>query len=48
ANALPQVAAPALAAPLVTQLGGYQALYTTSAAIALTGALLVTRIRNVP
>lgn len=47
ANALPQVAAPALAAPIVTHLGGYQVLYLVSAAIGLAGAVLVGRIRGV-
>ncbi|MGW1000668.1 MFS transporter [Streptomyces sp. NPDC002520] len=47
ANALPQVAAPALAAPLVTYLGGYQVLYLVAAAIGLAGAVLVGRIRGV-
>ncbi|MFJ3805351.1 MFS transporter [Streptomyces sp. NPDC090073] len=47
ANALPQVAAPALAAPIVTHLGGYRALYLFSAAVGLAGAVLVNRIRGV-
>nr|WP_320776900.1 MFS transporter [Streptomyces sp. CRN 30] len=47
ANALPQVAAPALAAPLVTHLGGYRVLYAVAAVIALAGAALVGRIRSV-
>ncbi|WP_051371294.1 MFS transporter [Streptomyces sp. 142MFCol3.1] len=47
ANALPQVAAPALAAPIVTHLGGYRVLYLVSAAIGLAGAVLVHRIRGV-
>ncbi|MEU9172741.1 MFS transporter [Streptomyces sp. NPDC048420] len=47
ANALPQVAAPALAAPIVTHLGGYRVLYGLAAAVGLAGALLVGRIRNV-
>ncbi|NLU69169.1 MFS transporter [Streptomyces sp. HNM0574] len=47
ANSLPQVAAPALAAPLVTHVGGYPALYLTAAAIVLLGSLLVQRIRGV-
>ncbi|MGW0992092.1 MFS transporter [Streptomyces sp. NPDC002523] len=47
ANALPQVAAPALAAPIVTYLGGYQVLYLVAAAIGLAGAVLVGRIRGV-
>lgn len=47
ANSLPQVAAPALAAPIVTHLGGYRALYLTAAVIGLAGAGLVTRIKGV-
>lgn len=47
ANALPQVAAPALAAPIVTYLGGYRVLYLVAAVIGLAGALLVGRIRGV-
>ncbi|MEU9440578.1 MFS transporter [Streptomyces sp. NPDC048304] len=47
ANALPQVAAPALAAPVVTYLGGYRVLYLVSAVIGLAGAALVGRIRRV-
>ncbi|MFG2889130.1 MFS transporter [Streptomyces sp. NPDC048248] len=47
ANSLPQVAAPVLAAPLVSHLGGYRALYLVAAAIGLLGALLVRRIRGV-
>ncbi|MGW1014403.1 MFS transporter [Streptomyces termitum] len=47
ANSLPQVAAPALAAPLVNHLGGYRTLYLTAAGIGLLGALLVRRIRAV-
>ncbi|MER6129873.1 MFS transporter [Streptomyces sp. NPDC001795] len=47
ANALPQVAAPALAAPIVTYLGGYRVLYVVSAVIGLAGAVLVRRIRAV-
>lgn len=46
ANALPQVAAPALAAPIVTYLGGYRVLYLVAAVIGLAGALLVGRIRG--
>ncbi|MEJ8648009.1 MFS transporter [Streptomyces sp. MS1.AVA.3] len=48
ANSLPQVAAPALAAPLVHHLGGYRMLYAVAAAVGLVGALLVRRIRGVP
>ncbi|MGJ5751318.1 MFS transporter [Streptomyces puniciscabiei] len=47
ANALPQVAAPALAAPVVTYLGGYRVLYLVAAVIGLAGAVLVGRIRGV-
>ncbi|WP_129296473.1 MFS transporter [Streptomyces lydicus] len=47
ANALPQVAAPALAAPIVHHLGGYRMLYAVAAAVGLVGALLVRRIRGV-
>ncbi|MEV8015588.1 MFS transporter [Streptomyces sp. NPDC086554] len=47
ANSLPQVAAPAIAAPIVTYLGGYRVLYLVAAAVGLAGALLVTRIRGV-
>lgn len=47
ANALPQVIAPAIAAPIVTQLGGYTTLYVTAAVVGLTGALAVVRIRGV-
>ncbi|MEV6736457.1 MFS transporter [Streptomyces sp. NPDC051104] len=47
ANALPQVAAPALAAPIVTYLGGYRVLYLVAALIGIAGAGLVGRIRGV-
>ncbi|WP_369270946.1 MFS transporter [Streptomyces sp. R11] len=47
ANALPQVAAPVLAAPIVTHLGGYRMLYLVAAAAGLAGAVLVGRIRGV-
>ncbi|MFD0436182.1 MFS transporter [Streptomyces chartreusis] len=47
ANALPQVAAPALAAPIVTYLGGYRMLYAVAAVIGLAGAVLVGRIKGV-
>ncbi|MFG2332649.1 MFS transporter [Streptomyces sp. NPDC048604] len=47
ANALPQVAAPALAAPLVNDLGGYPVLFLTAAGVGLAGSLLVRRIRGV-
>jgi MFS family permease len=47
ANSLPQVAAPAIAAPIVTHLGGYRVLYGLAAAVGLAGAVLVGRIRGV-
>ncbi|MEU6380172.1 MFS transporter [Streptomyces sp. NPDC046909] len=47
ANALPQVAAPALAAPIVTHLGGYRVLYVVAAVVGLAGAVLVERIKGV-
>ena len=47
ANALPQVAAPVLAAPIVTYLGGYRALYLVAAVIGAAGAVLVRQIRGV-
>jgi MFS family permease len=48
ASSLPQVLAPAIAAPIVTGLGGYTALYLIAAGIELAGAVLVYRIRSVP
>lgn len=47
ANSLPQVLAPAIAAPVVTHLGGYPVLYLAAAVIGLLGAVLVYRIRSV-
>lgn len=47
ANSAPQVLAPAVAALLVTQAGGYPALYACSAAVTLLGAVLVRNIRTV-
>ncbi len=51
ANALPQVLAPALAAPIVRAFAdradGYRALYAVAAVVGLVGALLVRRIRSV-
>jgi len=47
ANALPQVLAPVLAAPIVTYLGGYPVLYGLAAAVGLAGAVLVFKIRSV-
>ena len=47
ANSAPQVLGPALAALLVTRLGGYPALYLATAAVIVCGALLVLKIRSV-
>jgi MFS family permease len=47
ANALPQVLAPVVAAPLVTRLGGYSTLYIVSAFVGLLGAVLVYQIKTV-
>ncbi|MFB6612753.1 MFS transporter [Streptomyces sp. NPDC085524] len=47
ANALPQVLAPVIAAPVVTHLGGYTALYALAGGLALAGSVLVRRIRSV-
>ncbi|MEU9098926.1 MFS transporter [Streptomyces sp. NPDC048361] len=47
ANALPQVLAPAIAAPIVTHLGGYGTLYALAGAIGVGGSVLVGRIRGV-
>jgi MFS family permease len=48
ATAAPQVLGPAIAAPLVTHLGGYSTLYALTAAVTLLGAVMVVRIRAVP
>jgi len=47
ANALPQVLAPVLAAPIISVLGGYPSLYLTSALVTVAGGLLVVKIRGV-
>jgi MFS family permease len=47
ANSLPQVLAPAVAAPVVSTAGGYPALYAVSATVGLAGAVLVRQIRGV-
>ncbi|WP_018680731.1 MFS transporter [Actinokineospora enzanensis] len=47
ANTLPQVLAPAVAAPIVAHLGGYPVLYSIAAAVGLLGAVLVFRVRSV-
>jgi MFS family permease len=48
AAAGPQVLAPAIAAPIVSSPGGYQALYAAVAVIVLLGAVFVWKIRSVP
>ena len=47
ASTLPQVLAPAIAAPVVTHLGGYPVLYVISAVLGTAGAVLVYRIKAV-
>jgi MFS family permease len=47
ANSLPQVIAPAIAAPVVKVLGGYPVLYGLAAAVTLLGAVLVRMVRSV-
>jgi MFS family permease len=47
ANSAPQVLGPALAAPIVTYLGGYSALYLVVAVVTVAGSVLVRRIRAV-
>ncbi|MET9362173.1 MFS transporter [Streptomyces sp. NPDC006632] len=47
ANALPQVLAPAIAAPVVTHLGGYGVLYALAGVLGVGGSVLVGRIRSV-
>lgn len=48
ATAAPQVLGPALAAPIVTHLGGYPALYALTAVVTLLGGVMVIKIRAVP
>ncbi|WP_327344241.1 MFS transporter [Streptomyces europaeiscabiei] len=48
ANSIPHVLAPAVAAVLVTHLGGYRSLFAFTSALTLLGAILVQRIRSVP
>ncbi|MFC4942033.1 MFS transporter [Pseudonocardia sp. GCM10023141] len=47
AGSLPQVIAPVIAAPIVTNLGGYPTLYAVAAAFGAVGAVLVYRIKSV-
>lgn len=48
ASSSAQAVAPALAAPLVTYLGGYVTLYLCAAGVFLAGSLAVRRVRSVP
>jgi MFS family permease len=48
ASSAGQAVAPAIAAPVVTYLGGYSALYLGAAAVVLLGSISVWRIRSVP
>ena len=47
ANALPQVLAPAVAAPIVALAGGYPMLYGVAGALAIGGGVLVWKIEGV-
>ena len=47
ASSAPQVLGPALAAPIVTYLGGYPSLYVSVAVVTVLGSFFVTRIRGV-
>ncbi|NMO52968.1 MFS transporter [Actinoplanes sp. TBRC 11911] len=47
ATAAPQVLGPVLAAPIVTHLGGYPALFTLTGVVTLLGAVMVVKIRSV-
>jgi MFS family permease len=47
ANSAPQVLAPALAGPIVTNLGGYPVLYGLTALVTLLGGVLIHRVRSV-
>jgi len=42
------VLAPAIAAPLVSQFGGYRTLYLSAAFITVLGSAFVWKIRSVP
>ncbi|MFI7080466.1 MFS transporter [Micromonospora sp. NPDC049903] len=48
ANSAPQVLGPAISAPIVVYLGGYPALYATTAVVTVLGSVLVLKIRSVP
>ena len=48
ATAAPSVLGPALAAPMVTDLGGYPTLYIFTAVVTLLGGFFVVQIKSVP
>jgi MFS family permease len=48
ANSAPQVLAPAIAAPIVSLLGGYPVLYALTALVTLLGGVFIYRVRAVP
>jgi MFS family permease len=48
ATAAPQVLGPAIAAPLVTHLGGYPTLFAVTAVVTVLGAVMVVQIKSVP
>jgi MFS family permease len=48
ATAAPQVLGPALAAPMVTHLGGYPTLFFVTAGVTLLGGVMVVQIKSVP
>jgi MFS family permease len=47
ATAAPQVLGPAIAAPLVTNLGGYPTLFAATALVTVLGAVFVVQIKSV-
>jgi MFS family permease len=47
ATAAPQVLGPAIAAPLVTHLGGYATLFIVTAVVTILGGVMVVRIKSV-
>ena len=47
ANSLPQVLAPAIAAPIVKYLGGYPVLYLLASAVTVLAGVLVSQIKSV-
>jgi len=47
ANSAPQVLGPAIAAPVVTYLGGYSTLYLLVAVVTIAGTVSVRKIKSV-